>query len=147
MQALKKMIIRPYQHGDEPQIVQMWNECGLTRPQNDPARDIVRKLTVQPELFLVGVVNDRIIASIMAGYEGHRGWLNYLAVYPDMRQKGLGRQMVSAAEKKLGELGCPKINLQVRATNAAAMAFYQKMGYAEDKVVSLGKRLEIDDLK
>jgi ribosomal protein S18 acetylase RimI-like enzyme len=139
------MNIRPYQHGDKPQIIQLWKDCGLTKPQNDPAKDIMRKIAVQPELFLVGVENDRIIASIMAGYEGHRGWLNYLAVSPDIRQNGLGRQMVSAAEKKLGELGCPKINLQVRTTNAAAIGFYRKIGYEKDKVVSLGKRLEIDD--
>lgn len=139
------MKIRPYRPADEAKVVQLWEDCGLTRPQNDPAKDIARKLSVQPELFLVGLSNDRIIASIMAGYEGHRGWLNYLAVSPDLRQKGLGRQMVYAAEKKLGELGCPKINLQVRVSNAAARAFYQKIGYEEDKVVSLGKRLEADE--
>lgn len=141
-----KMLIRPYQHGDASLIIQLWEDCGLTRPQNDPEKDIVRKLAVQPEFFLVGVVNNRIVASIMAGYEGHRGWLNYLAVSPNLRQRGLGRQIVFEAEKKLGELGCPKINLQVRASNAAAMAFYRNIGYEEDKVVSLGKIMEADDL-
>jgi ribosomal protein S18 acetylase RimI-like enzyme len=115
-------------------------------PHNDPVKDIHRKLSVQPELFLVGVAQGQVIATIMAGYEGHRGWLNYLAVAPKMRRSGLGRQMVLEAEKRLFALGCPKVNLQVRASNREALDFYKKIGYDEDEVVSLGKHLEIDDV-
>ena len=111
---------------------------------NDPHRDIKRKLYIQPDLFLIGVMNGRIIATIMAGYEGHRGWLNYLAVSPDLRRRGLGREMVSEAERMLRDLGCPKINLQVRMSNAEAMNFYRNIGFLEDDVASMGKRLEED---
>lgn len=138
------MKIRAYRQDDKPAVVQLWRDCGLVMPQNDPEKDLVRKMAVQPELFLVGVLDGRILASIMAGYEGHRGWLNYLAVAPDMRRSGIGRQMVDAAEKRLRSMGCPKINLQVRTSNMEALAFYRSIGFVEDQVVSLGKRLEND---
>lgn len=138
------MEIRPYTDVDESNVIQLWRDCRLTVPHNDPVKDIQRKLAVQPDLFLVGVWRERIIATVMAGYEGHRGWLNYLAVSADKRRKGIARQMVLAAEKRLRLLGCPKINLQVRASNAEAVAFYQSIGFSEDKVISLGKRLEAD---
>ncbi len=138
------MEIRPYRDADENDVIQLWQMCGLTVPHNDPVKDIRRKLTVQPELFLVGVRQERIIATVMAGYEGHRGWLNYLAVSPDMRQSGIARQLVSEVEKHLRLMGCPKINLQVRGTNTGAIAFYRKIGFVEDDVISLGKRLEFD---
>ena len=138
------MEIRTYKEADENDVIQLWQACGLTVPHNNPAKDIRRKMTVQPELFLVGVKQNQIIATVMAGYEGHRGWLNYLAVSPDMRQKGLARQLVSEVERRLRLMGCPKINLQVRGTNTEAIAFYQKIGFIEDNVISLGKRLEID---
>ena len=139
--------IRPYQESDEKAVVQLWRDCELTRDHNDPLQDIQRKLAIQPELFLVGTLNGRIIASVMAGYEGHRGWFNYLAVAPTCRQRGFGREIVIAAEKRLHLLGCPKINIQVRVENARTMAFYQKIGFQVDEVVSLGKRLppEIED--
>ncbi len=138
------MEIRPYKETDENNVIQLWQACGLTVPHNDPTKDIRRKMTVQPELFLVGVRQNRIIATVMAGYEGHRGWLNYLAVSPDMRQRGFARQLVSEVEKRLRLMGCPKINLQVRGTNTEAIAFYRKIGFVEDNVISLGKRLEVD---
>ena len=138
------MEIRPYKDADETGVIQLWQACGLTVPHNDPVKDIKRKMTVQPELFLVGVRRNRIIATVMAGYEGHRGWLNYLAVSPDMRQRGLARQLVLEVENRLRLMGCPKINLQVRGINTQAIAFYRKIGFVEDNVISLGKRLEID---
>lgn len=94
-----------------------------------------------PELFLVGEEGGRIVASVMAGYEGHRGWLNYLAVDPAHQRRGQGRALLAEAERLLRERGCPKINLQVRATNAAAAAFYKAVGYSADEVISMGKRL------
>ena len=81
----------------------------------------------------------------MAGYEGHRGWLNYVAVTPEHRRGGLGRAMVEEAERLLREAGCPKINLQVRTSNQAVIKFYRRLGYVVDDVVSMGKRLERDN--
>jgi len=135
------VLIRAFRQGDENAVVALWRECGLTRPWNDPARDIARKMTVQPELFLVGLVDDKIVATLMAGYEGHRGWVNYLAVAPQCRRRGFGRVLMQEAEGRLLALGCPKVNIQVRNSNAEALAFYRAIGYAQDEAVSLGKRL------
>jgi ribosomal protein S18 acetylase RimI-like enzyme len=138
------MRIRPFEPDDEAALVALWEECRLTRPWNDPHKDIARKLAVQPELFLVGVLKDHIVASVMAGYEGHRGWVNYLAVAPAFRGRGFGRAMMQHVEKALTERGCPKLNLQVRKSNDEAIAFYRHLGYVEDESVSLGKRLIAD---
>lgn len=135
------MKIRPYEPHDERAVVALWELCGLLRPWNDPHKDIQRKLRVDPELFLVGTLGDRVIATVMAGYEGHRGWLNYLAVHPDHQRRGYGRQLVSHAERLLLERGCPKVNLQVRTTNTDVIEFYRRLGYSVDDVVSMGKRL------
>lgn len=139
------MRIRPYEARDEAALIGLWTRCGLTRAWNDPKKDIARKLTVQPELFLVGELDGAIVASVMAGYEGHRGWINYLAVDPDARRRGLGRAIMAHAEDALLARGCPKINLQVRTTNAEVLAFYRALGYGDDEVVSLSKRLVHDD--
>jgi len=138
------MRIRPFKPEDEREVVALWQECGLTRPWNDPHKDIARKLAVQPELFLVGVLKDNIVASVMAGYEGHRGWVNYLAVAPAFRGRGFGRAMMQHVELALTERGCPKLNLQVRKSNGEAIAFYRHLGYVKDESVSLGKRLIAD---
>lgn len=140
------MKIRQYNSKDKKGLIALWHACGLVNPKNDPAKDIQRKLKVKPGWILVGEEKGRIIASVMVGYEGHRGWLNYLAVSPDFRNQGLGRRILGHAEKKLIRLGCPKINLQVRKGNEAVLGFYREMGYQGDEVLSLGKRL-IDDSK
>jgi len=139
------MEIRPFQSRDEAAVVALWTECGLVRPWNDPHKDIARKMKVRPDLFLVGLVDGRIVAAVIAGYEGHRGWLNYLAVEPALQRKGLAREIVVAAEALLRAAGCPKINLQVRTANAGVIAFYERIGYQRDDVVSMGKRLVHDD--
>jgi ribosomal protein S18 acetylase RimI-like enzyme len=139
------MEIRPFETDDEETVVSLWRRCGLVRPQNDPHKDIHRKLAVRPDLLLVGVVDRRIVACVMAGYEGHRGWLNYLAVDPEHRRRGLARALVQEAERLLRLAGCPKINLQVRSSNHDAVEFYQRIGYSTDDVLSMGKRLEKDD--
>lgn len=138
------MIIRPYQPTDEEIVIRLWHDCGLIAPQNHPHRDIERKMQVNPEWFLVGEVEGKLVASCMVGYEGHRGWINYLAVHPDHRRNGFARQLMQYAENLLRAVGCPKINLQVRSTNAAVLAFYERIGFVQDAVVSLGKRLEHD---
>lgn len=139
------MEIRPFQASDEIAVVTLWERCDLTRPWNDPRKDILRKLRVAADMFLVGVLDDQVIATVMVGYEGHRGWINYLATAPEHRHKGLGRAMMLEAERLLRAVGCPKINLQVRSTNAGVIEFYRRLGYAVDEVVSMGKRLEQDE--
>jgi ribosomal protein S18 acetylase RimI-like enzyme len=138
------MRIRRYRDEDEVAVVQLWRDCNLVVPHNDPRKDIRRKLALQPDLLLVGVEDGRIVAAVMAGYEGHRGWLNYLAVVPDRQRAGLGRRMVGEAEKRLRGLGCPKINLQIRRPNTGVMEFYRRLGFLEDDVVCMGKRLQKD---
>ena len=138
------MQIRPYQRCDEAAVIALWHACGLTRAWNNPALDIARKLAVQPELFLIGELEGEIVASLMAGYEGHRGWVNYLGVAPAQRGKGLARAMMARVEELLLVRGCPKINLQVRADNADALSFYAAIGYGQDAALSLGKRLIVD---
>ncbi len=125
-------------------LIALWTECGLVVPQNDPNKDIDRKLQVGADLFLLGVLDGEVVASVMGGYEGHRGWINYLAVKPSHQRKGFGQAMMAAVETRLREKGCPKINLQVRSTNTAVIAFYDALGYGNDNVVGLGKRLESD---
>jgi ribosomal protein S18 acetylase RimI-like enzyme len=114
-------------------------------PWNDHRRDIDRKIRVQGDRFLVGVEGDRVVATVMAGYEGHRGWINYLAVDPGRRREGLGRRLMDEAEARLRAAGCPKINLLVRTGNDEAIAFYERIGFVTDDVVGLGKRLVPDD--
>ena len=135
------MRIRPFAVEDTEAVIALWRDCDLTRPWNDPARDIDRKLALADDLLLVRTVDDRVVGTVMAGYEGHRGWINYLAVEPTERGAGHGRALMAVAELRLRELGCPKINLQVRATNPDAIAFYERIGFTVDDAVSLGKRL------
>ncbi|MBX3747059.1 MAG: GNAT family acetyltransferase [Verrucomicrobiae bacterium] len=139
------MVIRPFDPDDEEDVVRLWQRCDLVRPWNDPRKDIRRKLEVRPDLFLVGTVDNKIAATVMLGYEGHRGWINYLAVDPDHQRHGYGRALMAEAERLLRAAGCPKINLQIRATNQGVIEFYRRLGYAVDDVVSMGKRLECDD--
>ncbi len=139
------MRIRVFQKSDESSVISLWQRCDLLRPWNDPKKDIQRKLDVQPELFLVGVLDDDVVATVMAGYEGHRGWVNYLAVASEHRRKGLGRAMMAEAESLLKQTRCPKLNLQIRGSNTSAIEFYRRLGYQADDVVSLGKRLEQDE--
>ena len=137
-------VIRPFAAADEDAVVALWEAAGLTRAWNDPRKDIARKLRIQPEWFLVATIGTEIIGTVMAGYDGHRGWVNYLAVAPTERRSGVGRALMAEVERVLREAGCPKINLQIRATNRAAAGFYEALGYTADDVISLGRRLEHD---
>ncbi len=141
------LFLRPFQSGDENAVVDLWRRCGLVHPKNDPWRDIARKAKVRPDLFRVAVCEGKLVGTVMAGYEGHRGWINYLAVCPEHRRKGFGRQLMEEAERLLRAEGCPKINLQVRSSNREVVAFYQALGFLQDEVLSLGKRLEDDETK
>ncbi len=136
--------IRPFEMADEEAVIALWERCGLTRPWNDPRKDVRCKLRVRPDHFLVGVVDGEIAATVMVGYEGHRGWIQYLGVDPRRQRTGLGRAIMAEAERLLRAEGCPKINLQVRTSNTGVIEFYKRLGFALDDVVSMGKRLEHD---
>ena len=137
--------IRPYRKSDESAVIRLWAICGLVTSWNDPKKNILRKMKVQKEWFLVGLNKDKLIATIMIGYEGHRGWVNYLAVDPAYRKQGIGKDLMDEAERVLKNFGCPKLQLQVRTTNHGVIEFYRKIGYKQDDVVNLGKRLESDE--
>jgi len=143
-----KLVIRCFDLADQQAVIDLWQRCDLLRPWNDPVKDILRKITDSPDDFLVGEypVNEgdnqvEIVAAAMAGYEGHRGWVNYLAVDPALQRHGFGKYMMDHIEQMLMARGCPKINLQVRETNTAVLSFYKRIGYEVDAAVSLGKRL------
>lgn len=137
--------IRPFTLLDSDEVVAVWQKCGLVVSWNDPHKDIARKMKVNPDLFLVAEVNGRLAGTVMGGYEGHRGWINYLAVLPTFHKQGIARALMQTVEEKLLALGCPKINLQVRSSNTAIIQFYGHLGYHIDDVVSLGKRLIPDE--
>lgn len=133
--------IRSFQPDDTENVVRLWTECGLCVPWNDPYKDIQRKVRIADNLFLVAEQTEQIVGTVMGGYEGHRGWINYLAVDPESRKLGLGRELMQEVERRLLELDCPKINLQIRSTNSAVIAFYEAIGFTDDEVKSFGKRL------
>jgi ribosomal protein S18 acetylase RimI-like enzyme len=137
-------VLRQYQPGDRQALVSLWSLCQLTRPWNDPYRDIDRKLARDASNLVVLEDGGELAGSVMVGYEGHRGWVNYLAVHPDHQRQGLGRLLMGEAERRLRELGCAKVNLQIRASNKAAVEFYRHIGYTVDDVISMGRRLEDD---
>lgn len=135
------MKIRAFKESDRKSVIALWTACGLPRPWNDPNKDISRKLSVQPELFFVGEINGNVIASAMAGYDGHRGHVFYLAVLPEYQRRGYGRLLMGKVEESLRSMGCPKLNIVVRGSNDKVLAFYGSLGYNVDDVVSIGKRL------
>jgi len=143
--------IRTFERRDADAVVELWREAGLTRAWNDPYQDIERKLKVQPELFLVAEAPgahdslSRIVGALMAGYDGHRGWLYYLASASELRGSGIGRGLVAEAERLLVEMGCPKVQLMVRTENDAALGFYERLGYERFDVLNTGKRLIVDE--
>ncbi|GGD80184.1 GNAT family acetyltransferase [Microbacterium murale] len=143
--------IRAFERGDTDAVVELWHDVGLTRPWNDPYQDIERKLKVQPKLFIVAETPGahdgppRVVGTVMAGYDGHRGWLYYLASAPELRGSGIGRGLVVEAERLLLEMGCPKVQLMVRADNEAVLGFYDQLGYERFEVSNTGKRLIADE--
>lgn len=143
--------IRAFQDRDTEPVVALWHEAGLTRPWNDPHLDIARKRSVQPELFLVAALptvenpdEATVIGTVMAGYDGHRGWLYYLATTESVRGRGVARSLVQEAERLLEEMGCPKVQLMVREGNEAVLGFYDALGYERFTVANTGKRLVAD---
>ena len=138
--------IRSFRQEDEAPLIKLWEKCELVVTWHDPSKDIIRKVQLDPEGLLLGWHDNSLIASVMAGYEGHRGWLNYLAVDSEFRRKGLGKTMMKAAETYLEQFECPKINLQISAQNHQVNEFYKSIGFLQEDVINMGKRL-IPDLK
>ena len=139
--------IRPFERRDTEAVVALWNEAGLTRPWNDPLLDIERKLAVQPELFLVAHDDDSevgIVGTAMAGYDGHRGSLYYLATALSHRGQGVARSLIEEVEMLLQGLGCPKVQLMVREGNEGVLGLYDSLGYERFSVSNTGKRLIVD---
>ena len=136
------VILRPFVAADRVAVLELWHACGLTRPWNDESAEIDRKLAWDPSMLVVAADGDTIAGTVMIGYDGRRGWVNYVAVAPGRQGSGLGRRLMQEAEARLRALGCPKLNLQVRGDNLAAVEFYRHLGYELDDVVGMGKRLD-----
>ncbi len=138
--------IRPVTLADAEAVLALWRvvfpEYGDPfHPQRSAAASIARKLAVGDGLFWLAERERRLVGTAMAGYDGHRGWLYSVGVHPEARGGGIGRRLVAEAERALAAMGCPKVNLQVFASNRGGQAVWRGLGYAQDDVVSLGKRL------
>lgn len=140
--------LRTFRPIDTDEVVALWHEAGLVRPWNDPVRDIRRHQGAQPGLFVVAEVQTdgrtHVVGTVMAGFDGHRGWLYYLAVAREHRGTGLGRALVAEAETRLEAVGCPKVQLMVRSENTGVIGLYEELGYEASDVRVLGKRLIAD---
>lgn len=136
-------VVRPYRAEDQSAVIELWETCFPGDPPwNNPPDVIRRKMTVQPELLLVCVVDERVVGTVLAGFDGFRGWVNKVATHPDFQRKGIASRLMRAAEEGLAAMGCPKLNLQVRTENAGVIEFYKSAGYEIEERVSMGKRLE-----
>jgi len=134
--------IRPYRMDDELEVLQLWKKVFPETPlHNDPIRDIQSKLKIQPGLFLVAADDHLLVGTAMAGYDGHRGWVYYLAVDPAYRRNGIGTALMKRAEGLLAKMSCSKVNLQIREDNSDLQAFYEKLGYSVEERISMGKQL------
>ena len=136
------MQIRPYEDQDERQVIGLWGEVlPDSAPHNEPVTSLRLKLAVERDLLFVAVSDGAVIGTVMGGYDGHRGWVYSVAVRPPERRKGVGTALLRRLEEALAARGCLKVNLQVRASNAGVVAFYERLGYAVEERVSMGKRL------
>jgi len=135
--------IRAFRRADSDALCALWRRAFPDDPPgNAPELLIESKLGVQPELLLVGELSGAIVGAVMAGFDGVRGWIYHLAVLPEHRRRGFASGLVRAAEQGLQALGCPKVNLQIRATNQEVIAFYRSLGYQIEERISMGRRLE-----
>jgi len=134
--------IRPFLESDELAVARLWRDVFPDAPRyNCPETDIRRKLAIQRELFLVATSGADLVGTAMAGYDGHRGWVYYVVVHPGRRRQGIGRALMARVERQLERVGCPKLNLQVRASSQQVVSFYCKLGYEVEERISMGKRL------
>jgi ribosomal protein S18 acetylase RimI-like enzyme len=125
------------------EAVALWEQCGLTRPWNDPRADLGRALSGASSTVLaeVSAAGD-LLGTAMVGHDGHRGWVYYLAVAPSARGTGLGRALMAACEDWVAARGIPKLMLMVRSSNEAVLGFYARLGYAVEDTAVLGRRLD-----
>ena len=135
------LTIRDFQDGDLDAIVSLWERAGLTRPHNDPVRDISFAMAGPGSTVLVGRIGAKIIGSVMVGHDGHRGTVYYLAIDPDHRKAGLGAEMLAAAESWLGARGVWKLNLLIRAKNHNVRDFYLRCGYVEENRIVMSRQI------
>jgi len=144
--GVKRVIkIRRYRSSDERAVAALWREVFPDAPAwNDPESDIARKLEVQPELFFVAEERDNLAGTAMAGFDGHRGWVYYVAVDPSHQRRGIGKALMRRVEEALAERGCLKLNLQIRSSNQTVKEFYQSLGYEVEDRISMSKRLRPD---
>ena len=133
--------IIPYSNQYQTAVIDLWRQCNLTVPSNDPVEDIKKKTDFQPALFFIALLFDQVIGSIMVGYEGHRGWINYLAVLPTFQKQGYGKLLIIKAVTELRKMGCVKVNLQIRPDNLQAIGFYQHLGFKQEERISMSLRL------
>lgn len=134
--------VRPYQDRDEPAVIRLWSEVlPKTAPHHDATKSLKQKLAHDRELILVATIDDRVIGAVMGGFDGHRGWIYSLAVDSSHRRQGIGTALVRQMESLLRQRGCLKLNLQVRASNAQVIAFYEELGFEVEQNISMGKRL------
>ena len=142
MSVLGSIEIRTYTASDQDSVVGLWRIVFPDAPtHNDPALDIHRKLAVQPDLFLVAHQGEDLVGTCMGGFDGHRGWVYLVAVQPEFRRQGIASKLMRELEARLLDLGCPKLNLQVRDTTPEAVLFYDHLGYSIEKRTSMGKIL------
>jgi ribosomal protein S18 acetylase RimI-like enzyme len=146
MSTIAALSIRRFDARDTDAVIALWRHAfpeyrDATKPQRNPRLSIANKLATQPELFFVAVLGERVVGTVMGGYDGHRGWLYSLAVDESLRRHGIGSRLVAHVEAALTALGCPKLNLQVLSAKNDVRAFYEALGYRADEVVSFGKRL------
>jgi ribosomal protein S18 acetylase RimI-like enzyme len=139
---MAQVLVRAFQETDEARVIELWTFGGLVKAGHDPKREIARKLKVQRDLFLVAELEGTVVGVVMAGYEGHRGWVSSLAVDIGQRRRGIGTALMRDVERRLRVLGCPKMKLQVRLDNSAVQAFYAAIGFGVDETVVMGKQLE-----
>ena len=136
------LTIAPIGDGDVADVIALWQRCGLTRPWNDPASDIALARKGENAAMLAGRDNSGIVASVLVGHDGHRGWVYYVAVDPDCRHKGYGRVIMDAAEHWLRLRGIEKLQLMVRPDNSQVQAFYRSIGYLEQERIIYAKWLD-----
>jgi ribosomal protein S18 acetylase RimI-like enzyme len=134
--------IRAYQEVDRVGVIELWREIfQYPGTHNDPAESLRRKLAVDPGLLIVAVDEGHVVGTVMGGYDGHRGWIYSVAVATSRRREGIGSALMKAAEAALTARDCPKINLQVSASNSQVVAFYESLGWRVEERLSMGKRL------
>ncbi len=138
------MTLSDYQSHNRDELVDLWTQCDLARPWNNPDDDISRAMNCPSSTILVGFEEGRLVGSVMVGHDGHRGWIWYMAVDPSYRSRGFGKQIIAGAETWLRESGAIKMMLLVRRSNQKVIGFYESSGFSESDVVTLERWLTPD---